>query len=68
MTKLLETAFAEASKLSPLEQDLLARRLLAELAAEDEFDRAIAQSAERLVGLAADALDDMVEDLDPEKL
>lgn len=68
MTKLLETAFAEAAKSSPVEQDLLARRLLAELAAEDDFDRAIAQSAERFVGLAADALNDSVEDLDPEKL
>ncbi|MGH7136890.1 MAG: hypothetical protein ACREHD_14215 [Pirellulales bacterium] len=68
MTKLLETAFAEASKLSAQEQDLLARRLLAELAAEDEFDRAIARSAERLVGLAADALNDTVQDLDPDKL
>jgi hypothetical protein len=68
MTKLLETAFAEAAKLSRLEQDLLASRLLAELAAEDDFDRAIAQSADRLVGLAADALNDSVEDLDPEKL
>ena len=33
MTKLLEQAFAEASKLTEAEQDLLAARLLAELSA-----------------------------------
>jgi hypothetical protein len=32
MTTLLEQAFAEAAKLPPAEQDLLASRLLAELA------------------------------------
>lgn len=45
MTKLLEHAFAEAGKLSADEQDLLASRVLAELADDDEFDRAIAASA-----------------------
>ncbi|HQU42379.1 MAG: hypothetical protein B7Z73_13640 [Planctomycetia bacterium 21-64-5] len=68
MTKLLVRAFAEAAKLSPSEQDLLAGRLLAELAAEDDFDRAIAGSADRLAGMAADALNDELQDLDPDKL
>ena len=42
MTPLLERAFAEASKLPVAEQELLASRLLAELVAEDAFDRAVA--------------------------
>ena len=56
MTTLLQQAFAEAAKLPTDEQDLLASRLLAELAAEDEFDRAIARSSEKLAYLAAEAL------------
>lgn len=45
MTTLLEQAFAEAAKLSTEEQDLLAAQLLAEVAAEDEFDRTITRSS-----------------------
>ena len=45
MTTLLQQAFDEAAKLPAEQQDLLAARLLAELAAEDEFDRAIAGSS-----------------------
>ncbi len=56
MTTLLQQAFSEAAKLPADEQDLLASRLLAELAAEDAFDRAIADSAERLTTLANEAL------------
>ena len=48
MTKLLERVFAEAGKLPAAEQDVLASRLLAELGEEDEFDRAIAASADKL--------------------
>src|SRR5260221_695721 len=44
MTTSLAKAFAEAAKRSPAEQELLASRLLAELADEDDFDRAIAGS------------------------
>ena len=44
MTSSLEQAFREAAKLPADEQDALAARLLAELAAEDEFDRAIAST------------------------
>lgn len=72
MTTLLQQAFVEASKLSPAEQDLLASRLLAELAAEDDFDRAIARSAGKLAGLASEALAEhragMTKELDPERL
>ncbi len=56
MTKLLERAFSEAGKLTSAEQDLLASRVLAELADEDEFDRAIAASADKLAALANEAL------------
>ena len=72
MTTLLERAFAEAAKLSSAEQDLLASRLLAELVAEDEFDRAIAASGEKLARLATEALAEhragLTEDLDPDRL
>jgi hypothetical protein len=56
MTKLLEQAFAEAAKLSPAEQELLASRLLAELAAEDDFDRKIAATSDKLARLGAEAI------------
>ena len=56
MIKLLEKAFAEAAKLPPAEQELLASRLLAEVAVEDDFDRKIAASAGKLGQLAAEAL------------
>lgn len=72
MTTLLQKAFAEAAKLSAEEQDLLASRLLAELAAEDEFDRAIARSSDKLAGLAREALAEhragLTEELDPDRL
>lgn len=56
MTTLLQQAFDAAAKLSPAEQDSIASRLLAELAAEDAFDQAIAASAGKLAGLAAAAM------------
>ena len=56
MTDLLQQAFAEAAKLPVAEQELLASRLLAELAAEDEFDRAIASTSDKLANLAKQAL------------
>jgi len=72
MTTLLQQAFAEAAKLSPAEQDALASRLLAELAAEDDFDRAIARSAGKLANLAREALAEhaagKTEELNPERL
>ena len=72
MTTLLQQAFVEAAKLSPAEQDVLASRLLAELAAEDDFDRAIARSADKLARLAAEAIAEhragVTEELDPERL
>jgi len=72
MTKLLERAFVEAAKLSPAEQDLLASRVLAELTDEDEFDRAIAASADKLAVLAKEALAEhqagQTQELDPDRL
>jgi hypothetical protein len=72
MTKLLERAFAEAAKRPAAEQDLLASRLLAELAGDDKFDRAIAGSTEKLAAIAAEALAEhragLTEDLDPDRL
>jgi hypothetical protein len=72
MTTLLEQAFAEAAKLSPADQDLLASRLLSELAAETTFDWAIDSSAARLVPLVMQALAEHrageTEELDPEAL
>ncbi len=72
MTTLLQQAFAEAAKRSAAEQDLLASRLLAELAAEDDFDRAIEDSSHKLARLATDALSEhragQTEELDPERL
>jgi hypothetical protein len=72
MTTLLQQAFAEAAKLPEAEQDLLASWLLAELAAEDDFDRAIASASNNLVGLAREALAEhavgQTEVLDPDQL
>jgi hypothetical protein len=53
-------------------QNLLASRLLAELDGEDEFDRAIAASANKLAVLAKEALAEhragLMQELDPERL
>jgi hypothetical protein len=72
MTTLLERAFAEAAKRPADEQNLLASRLLAELDAEDDFDRAIAGSTEKLARLAEEALAEhragLTEELDPDRL
>ena len=69
MTTLLEQAFAEAAKRPAAEQELLASWLLAELAAEDDFDRKIAKSTDKLAILAAEALEEhragLTEELDP---
>ncbi len=51
---------------------MLASGLLAELASEDEFDRAIAGSTDKLARLAAEALAEnragLTEELDPDRL
>jgi len=72
MTALLQKAFAEAAKRPREEQDLLAARLLAELAAENAFDQTIAGSASKLTDLAREAIEEhragKTEELDPERL
>jgi len=72
MTTRFDRAFAEAAKRPVAEQDLLASRLLAELDAQDDFDRAIAGSADKLARLAAEALAEhragLTEELDPDRL
>jgi hypothetical protein len=56
MTALLEQAFIEASKLSPSEQDTLARWILEELASERRWEYLFAQSTDVLEQLADEAL------------
>ena len=72
MTEALEQAFAEAAKLSPLEQDLLASRLLAEIIQEDDFDLKIASTGDKLAILAQQALEEhragLSEELNPDQL
>ena len=72
MTALLQEAFQKASALPEDVQDLLASRVLAELADDDEFDRAIAASADKLTSLANKALAEhragLTQELDPDRL
>jgi hypothetical protein len=72
MTKLLEKAFAEASKLPEQEQDALATVILEELASERRWDQAFANSADLLAQLADHALAEhragKTQVLDPERL
>jgi hypothetical protein len=72
MTKLLEDAFAEASALSPSEQDAVAEWLLTELASERRWEKAFAASRSQLECLADEALEDhrtgRTRRLDPDKL
>lgn len=56
MTKLLEQAFAKASKLPPEEQDALADWLLHELESENRWNKLFAGSQDALADLAAEAL------------
>jgi len=72
MTKLLEKAFAEASKLPEVEQDTLAELLLAEIASDRQWDETFAKSGDLLSRLAEEALADhragLTQDLDPDRL
>ena len=56
MTKLLEKAFTEASKLSPAEQDALAAAILEEVAVEGLWEAAFARQPAALERLAGEAL------------
>lgn len=56
MTELLEKAFVEASKLPREAQDMLAKMLLDDLAAEEKWDETFAGSQDKLATLADEAL------------
>ena len=72
MTKLLEEAFEEATKLPEGEQDALARLMLGELNSESEWNRRFHASAPKLSSLAKAAVEEYragrTEELDPDKL
>jgi hypothetical protein len=72
MTKALEEAFREASKLPEAEQEALAEAIKAEISAEGEWDTAFAQSHDVLEHLADEALTDhragRTTPLDPETM
>jgi hypothetical protein len=59
VTKLLEQAFQEAAKLTEIEQNTLAKWVLAEMAAEKAWDKSFAVSEEVLDKLADEALNDL---------
>ncbi|WLE97383.1 MAG: hypothetical protein QTN59_00825 [Candidatus Electrothrix communis] len=56
MTKLLEHAFQEASKLPDTQQNMIARLLLDELLAEKKWESLFAESEDFLANLADEAL------------
>jgi hypothetical protein len=72
MTKILQEAFDQASKLPEAEQDALGRILLEELASERRWEDLFAGSQDLLEELANQALADhdagRTEKLEPEKL
>ncbi len=72
MTKLLQRAFEEASKLPKGEQDTLGRILLEELASERRWEELFAGSHDLLADLADQALAEhragRTKKLNPEKL
>jgi hypothetical protein len=58
VTSLLEKAFKEAAKLSDLEQNIIAKRVLDELSAEKKWEESFAESEDILSALADEALED----------
>ena len=72
MTNLLEQAFAEASKLSPQEQDAFANWILKELDSERRWQKTFDESQDDLAELADEALAEHnageTQDLDPSQL
>ncbi len=61
MTHLLQQAFSKASKLSALEQNALAKLVLAELESERKWDKAFSESEPSLERLAGEALKEHVQ-------
>ena len=58
MTKRLDEAFAELSKLPEIEQDAFAEWLLGELASEHRWEALFSKSHDRLTAMADEALDE----------
>lgn len=58
MTELLEKAFSEASKLPSSMQNLIAKRLLKDIEAEDKWEETFADTQDELSQLADEALED----------
>jgi hypothetical protein len=56
MTKALEQAFREASKLPAVEQDALAEAIRTEIAAEEDWEESFKDSQDVLEDLADEAL------------
>ena len=56
MTKLLQKAFEEASRLPEVEQNALAKWVLDELQSEREWERAFAESEDVMEKLADEAI------------
>jgi hypothetical protein len=61
VTRLLEKAFEEASKLPEEDQDALAEMLLYDLASEERWTEAFAKSQDKLALLAKEALTEFKE-------
>ena len=72
VTRLLEKAFTEVSKLPEQEQDTLAAMIFEELESERRWEEAFAASGEVLAQLANEALAEhragMTQELDPDRL
>jgi hypothetical protein len=71
VTKALEDAFREASKLPESEQDSLAAAIRSEIATDADWDRAFRDSQDVISRLADEALDELrsgkTQSIDPEK-
>jgi hypothetical protein len=71
-TRILEKAFAEASRLTEPEQEVFAAWILEELASERRWEEAFAASGDALAQLADEALAEHREgrtrELDPDRL
>lgn len=71
MSKALERAFREASKLPKPEQDALAEAIQAEIAAEEDWERSFAESRDVLEQLVDEAISEhragRPQPLDPRK-
>ena len=72
MTKALEAALKEVSKLSAADQDALAEAILAEIQSEKAWEKSFSASADELGQLADEALDEhrsgRTKPLDPKTL